>query len=64
MERPPFSRHSDKKTEVLFRQIVGCAERLRLFPGAGQQVFQQFRDDEQARPAVFIGAAGFVNWAS
>ena len=36
---------------------------LRLFPGAGQQVFQQFRDDEQARPAVLIGAAGFVRRA-
>ena len=32
---------------------------LHLFLGAGQQVFQKFRDDEQARPAVFIGAAGF-----
>lgn len=28
---------------------------LHLFLGAGQQVFQKFRDDEQARPAVFIG---------
>ena len=63
IKKPLFLRHYDRETGAspgkgaYYARIL---EESGIFPGAGQQVFQQFRDDEQARPAVFIGAAGIV----